>query len=170
MRFEPGQDSPVACTSQRSNPLGHRAPESVLCRAVASRLDKNPKKYASSDRARNHYSLQLDQQAYNGRGSWPVVGLLDKIGRGQKIDRRRIDVGITEEQHIMLFHADGSRLPWDGASIGPLYTHLPAMVQCAADELGNGLLKSHPRIIVNPVDGCRESYASDSNRHRCQPG
>ena len=88
----------------------------------------------------NHNSVHLVQQAYTG----PAAAC-----RGPKLDWPRVDVGVSEEQWNVFSRR------WVafalGSGIDP-HNSSSQLFQCAADELGNGLLKSDPGIIVKPTD------------------
>ena len=67
---------------------------------------------------------------------------------GPKLDRRKIDIGVTLEQWNMFERR------WDvfvtGSGINPTHSS-PQLFQCASEELGNNLLKIDAHITSKPT-------------------
>ena len=87
----------------------------------------------------NHNSVHLTPQHAPG---------VPAAARGPRLDRPKIDVGVSEEQWNVFQRrwsafANGSGIdPNDSSS---------QLFQCSSDDLGNGLLKSDPDILSKPT-------------------
>ena len=124
MGFEPGQDSPVACTSQRSNPLGHRAPSSeadiTLCLLGVNRAYNHHDKtrtsswhYTNSVRLANRKSKMaaIFQDGHLRKKQYfRKLGLLGRIIRGDQIyvlrtaNSSRNVAGLSDQNVLHIVH------------------------------------------------------------------
>ena len=71
--------------------------------------------------------------------------------RGPKLERPKVDIGISEEEWNMFYRRWELILRCSGISNGNVTSHL---IQCATDTLGDAVLKVRPKITDAPVDEC----------------
>ena len=71
--------------------------------------------------------------------------------RGPKLERPKVDIGISEEEWNMFHRRWELFFHCSGISNDNVMSHL---VQCATDTLGDAVLKVRPKITDVPVDEC----------------